>query len=111
MGILNTTPDSFSDGGKYLKSNPAKRQIKKLKKDGADIIDIGGESTRPNSKTVDSMTEWARVKSKIKFAKRNKIFVSLDTRKSFVLKNSLPMKIDLLNDVSDQVMIRKSLKY
>ena len=100
MGILNTTPDSFSDGGKYLKSNLAKRQIKKLKKDGADIIDIGGESTRPNSKTVKSMTEWMRVKSKIKFAKRNKIFVSLDTRKSFVLKNSLPMKIDLLNDVS-----------
>ena len=100
MGILNTTPDSFSDGGKYLKSNQHINKLKNLKKDGADIIDIGGESTRPNSNTVDSKVEWNRVKSKIKYAKKNKIFVSLDTRKSFVLKKSLPLKIDFLNDVS-----------
>ena len=100
MGILNVTPDSFSDGGKYLKSNLAYKQIKKLKEDGADIIDIGGESTRPNADDVDDFIEWNRVKSKIKFAKKNKNFVSLDTRKSFVLKKSLPLKIDLLNDVS-----------
>ena len=100
MGILNVTPDSFSDGGKYLKTNLANKHIKKLKKDGADIIDIGGESTRPNSNTVNSIVEWNRIKSKLKFAKKNNIFVSLDTRKSLVLKNSLPLKIDLLNDVS-----------
>ena len=100
MGILNVTPDSFSDGGKYLKSNLAYKQIKKLKQDGADIIDIGGESTRPNADDVDDFIEWNRVKSKIKFAKKNKNFVSLDTRKSFVLKKSLQLKIDLLNDVS-----------
>ena len=100
MGILNTTPDSFSDGGKYLTSYSAYNHIKKLKKEGAEIIDIGGESTRPNSNTVDSKIEWNRVKSKIKYAKKNKIFVSLDTRKSFVLNKSLPLKIDLLNDVS-----------
>ena len=100
MGILNATPDSFSDGGKFLKSNLAKIQIKKIKKEGADIIDIGGESTRPNSDEVKSKTEWKRIKSKIQYAKKNKFFVSLDTRKSFVLKKSLPMKIDLLNDVS-----------
>ena len=100
MGILNATPDSFSDGGKYLKSNLANKQIKKLKNDGADIVDIGGESTRPNSNTIDSKIEWNRVKSKIKFAKKNNIFVSLDTRKSFVLKKSLALKINLLNDVS-----------
>ena len=100
MGILNATPDSFSDGGKYLKSNSAFKHIKKLKKDGADIIDIGGESTRPNSDTVDNIIEWNRVKSKIKFARKNKIYISLDTRKSFVLKRSLPYKINLLNDVS-----------
>ena len=92
MGILNTTPDSFSDGGKYLKSYSAYNHIKKLKKEGAEIIDIGGESTRPNSNTVDSKIEWNRVKSKIKYAKKNKIFVSLDTRKSFVLNKSLPFK-------------------
>ena len=100
MGILNATPDSFSDGGKYLKSNSAFKHIKKLKKDGADIIDIGGESTRPNSDTVDNIVEWNRVKSKIKFARKNKIYISLDTRKSFVLKRSLSYKINLLNDVS-----------
>ena len=100
MGILNVTPDSFSDGGKYLKSNSANKQIKKLKKDGAEIIDIGGESTRPNSLTIDSLDEWNRVKSKLKYAKKNRMFISLDTRKSFVLNKSLPLKINLLNDVS-----------
>ena len=100
MGILNATPDSFSDGGKYLTSYSAYHHIKKLKKEGAEIIDIGGESTRPNSNTVDRKIEWNRVKSKIKYAKKKKIFVSLDTRKSFVLNKSLPLKIDLLNDVS-----------
>ncbi len=100
MGILNVTPDSFSDGGKYLKSKSAYKQIKKLKKDGADIIDIGGESTRPNSDSVDELIEWNRIKSKLKYAKKNKIVISLDTRKSFVLKKSLPFKINLLNDVS-----------
>ncbi len=100
MGILNATPDSFSDGGKYLKSTLANKQIKKLNKDGADIIDIGGESTRPNSDTVDSLIEWRRIKSKLKYAKKNEMFVSLDTRKSFVLKKALQLKINLLNDVS-----------
>ena len=100
MGILNVTPDSFSDGGKYLKSQSAYKQIKKIKKCGADIIDIGGESTRPNSDTVDDLVEWNRIKSKLNYAKKNKIVVSLDTRKSFVLKKSLPFKINLLNDVS-----------
>ena len=70
MGILNATPDSFSDGGKYLKSISAYKKIKKLNKDGADIIDIGGESTRPNSVTVDSAIEWKRIKSKLKYAKK-----------------------------------------
>tara|TARA_B100000029_G_scaffold428368_1_gene438244 strand:+ start:607 stop:1662 length:1056 start_codon:yes stop_codon:yes gene_type:complete len=100
MGILNATPDSFSDGGKYLKSNSAYKQIKKLKKNGAEIIDIGGESTRPNSYTIDSLDEWNRVRSKLKYAKKNRMFISLDTRKSFVLNKSLPLKINLLNDVS-----------
>ena len=100
MGILNVTPDSFSDGGKYLKSKSANRHINKLKKEGAEIIDIGGESTRPNSNTIDENIEWNRVKSKIKYAKKNGIFVSLDTRKSLILKNSLPLKVNMLNDVS-----------
>tara|TARA_Y100000590_G_C15634662_1_gene982477 strand:+ start:442 stop:1497 length:1056 start_codon:yes stop_codon:yes gene_type:complete len=100
MGILNATPDSFSDGGKYLKSSLANKQIKKIKKEGGEIIDIGGESTRPNSNSVDKLTEWNRVKSKIKYAKKNRMFVSIDTQKSFVLEKCLPLKINLLNDVS-----------
>ena len=100
MGVLNATPDSFSDGGKYLKYKSAYKQINKLKNDGADIIDIGGESTRPNSDTVNNLIEWRRVKSKLKYAKKNRIIISLDTRKSFVLKKSLSLKINLLNDVS-----------
>ena len=110
MGILNATPDSFSDGGKYLKKKSAFKQIQKLKKDGADIIDIGGESTRPNSDTVNQIIEWNRIKSKIEFTKKKRMFVSLDTRKSFVFKKSLKFKIDLLNDVSglsyDKEMIK-----
>ncbi len=100
MGILNATPDSFSDGGRYLKSKAANGQIKKLINQGADIIDIGGESTRPNSDTVDSKIEWERIKSKIKYAKKKGIFVSIDTRKSSILKKAIPFKINLLNDVS-----------
>ncbi len=100
MGILNATPDSFSDGGKYLKTNLANQQIKIMKKQGADIIDIGGESTRPNSKTVKSTIEWNRIKSKIKYARKIRCFVSLDTRKSFVFRKAFPLKINLLNDVS-----------
>jgi dihydropteroate synthase len=84
MGVLNATPDSFSDGGKYLKSSSAFKQIKKLHKDGAEIIDIGGESTRPNSDTIDSVTEWNRIASKLKYAKKNNIIVSLDTRNMIV---------------------------
>ena len=87
-----------------------KTQILKLKKEGADIIDIGGESTRPNSNTIDSLIEWNRVKSKIKYAKKNKFFVSIDTRKNFVLKKSLKLKINMLNDVSGLSFDNKMIK-
>ena len=62
MGILNLTPDSFSDGGKYNKKNKSLKHIKKMIYSGANIIDIGGESTRPGSKTVNPEIEWKRVK-------------------------------------------------
>ena len=86
MGILNATPDSFSDGGKYLKSKFANKQILKLKTEGADIIDIGGESTRPNSNTTDSLVEWNRIKSKIKYAKKKKFFCFYRYSKKFCFK-------------------------
>ena len=72
MGILNVTPDSFSDGGKFLKINSAKLHINKMKKDGANIIDIGGESTKPGAKGIDSKTEWNRIKKKLIFLSKKK---------------------------------------
>ena len=100
MGVLNLTPDSFSDGGKYNKILSAKTQINKLIKDGSKIIDVGGESTRPGSKEVMQLIEWSRIKDSMKYLKSKKIFVSLDTRKSFVIKKALNYKLDLINDVS-----------
>jgi len=100
MGILNVTPDSFSDGGKFLKINSAKLHINKMKKDGANIIDIGGESTKPGAKGIDSKTEWNRIKKKLIFLSKKKIFISLDTRKSLIMKKSLNYHVNLINDVS-----------
>ena len=100
MGILNITPDSFSDGGKFIKKVSAINQINKLIFDGAKIIDIGGESTRPGSKEVLQTEEWSRVNKIMGYLKSKKLFVSLDTRKSFVMKKALKYKLDLINDVS-----------
>ena len=100
MGILNVTPDSFSDGGKYLKKKLAFTQIKNLLKGGARIIDIGGESTRPGAKDIDPKIEWSRVKPNLNHLKKLKCLISLDTRKSFVIKKSIKYGVNLINDVS-----------
>ncbi len=100
MGIVNLTPDSFSDGGKYNNKNLASKHIKNLLSNGAKIIDIGGESTRPGASDVSSIKEWERVKTVLKMLKNRKCFVSLDTRKSFVMKKASKIKVDLINDVS-----------
>ncbi len=100
MGVLNITPDSFSDGGKFNEKSSAKKQINKLIVDGAKIIDVGGESTRPGSKEILQTKEWLRVNKVMSYLKSKKLFVSLDTRKSFVMKKALKYKLDLINDVS-----------
>ncbi len=102
VGVLNITPDSFSDGGLFLNNQKAYRQICLLIKDGASIIDIGGESTRPGSKTVNKNDEWKRVKKTIVKTKKffKKIPLSLDTRKSYVMKKGIEYGIDIINDVS-----------
>ena len=100
MGILNLTPDSFSDGGKFEKIISAKKQIDKLIKDGAKIIDIGGESSKPGSLEIKQSKEWNRIKNTMKYLKSKKFFVSLDTRKSFIMKKAFNYKLDLINDVS-----------
>ncbi len=100
MGILNMTPDSFSDGGKYNKTELAYARIKKMVKLGCSIIDIGGESTRPGSKKVNDKIEWKRLSGILKKIKRHKYFVSLDTRKSTVMKKGIKNNIYMINDIS-----------
>ena len=102
MGVLNITPDSFYDGGKYLSSSDAIDKYKKIIREGADIIDIGGESTRPGSKEINAKEEINRIIpiiSKIRKTKKN-IFISVDTRKSSVMKEACKYNINLINDVS-----------
>ena len=99
MGVLNLTPDSFSDGGKYNNKKAGSKHTINLFKFGANIIDIGGESTRPGSKTISDKKEWERIKEMIKnFGK--KIPLSLDTRKSEIMKKGIKGGIRLINDIS-----------
>ena len=100
MGIINLTPDSFSDGGKYNKKNKGFIYAKKLIKNGCSILDIGGESSRPGSSEVQKNIEWKRIHKTIKTIKKLNSFVSLDTRKSWIMKKAIDFKIDLINDVS-----------
>ncbi len=102
MGILNLTPDSFSDGGKFNNKIKAQKHIYNMIKDGANIIDVGGESTRPGSKKVLKNMEWKRIANVVKnFKKRHKkICLSIDTRKSEVMIKSIKYRADLINDVS-----------
>ena len=98
MGVLNLTPDSFSDGGKFNSFNNGINHAKKLLREGADIIDIGGESTRPGSKTVNSIEEWNRIKkilNKLKY-----LNVSLDTRKADIMQRGINLGVNLINDIS-----------
>ena len=117
MGILNMTPDSFSDGGKFNKGINSLKHISKMIKDGASIIDIGGESTRPGSKTINQKTEWIRLKNVLKIFKKRykKISLSIDTRKSDIMLKSIKYGADLINDVSgfnfDQEALTKIRKY
>ncbi len=99
MGILNITPDSFSDGGNFYKSEHAYKHMNKLFKEGANIVDVGGESTRPGSKTISENKEWNRIKKTIKKIKKDNI-VSIDTRKSSIMKKSLSLGVKIINDVS-----------
>ena len=99
MGILNVTPDSFSDGGKYNQSKLAVTHMKNLFKDGADIVDIGGESTRPGSKSVSSKIEWDRIKKVLKKIDKSNV-ISLDTRKSDIMEKGIKHGVKIINDIS-----------
>ena len=100
MGILNVTPDSFSDGGKYFNIDGAVRRAKELVELGADIIDIGGESTRPGHEPVDALEEVSRVVPVVeKLAKEIMVPISVDTSKALVAEKALEAGAHIINDV------------
>ena len=100
MGILNVTPDSFSDGGRWNDLETAKRHVEEMIAEGADIIDIGGESTRPGYTVLPDEEEIARVVPYIEMVKKNfDIPVSVDTYKGGVAKAAIQAGADLVNDI------------
>ena len=116
MGILNVTPDSFSDGGKYNEVELALKRAEELIKDGADIIDIGGESTRPNFDVVSIEDEINRVVPIIKAIKEKfDIPISIDTYKSETAEEAIKAGADIINDIwgfkKDKEMAKVAAKY
>ncbi len=99
LGILNLTPDSFSDGGKFNKKDKGIKQAINLFNSGASVIDIGGESTRPGSKAISENLEWRRINKIVKILSK-KVPVSLDTRKSTIMKKGIKLGVMIINDVS-----------
>lgn len=101
MAILNVTPDSFSDGGKFNTIEKALKETEQVIKEGADILDIGGESTRPDSKRVTVEEEISRVVPIIEeIKKRFDIPISIDTSKSEVAKKAIEVGAEIINDIS-----------
>jgi dihydropteroate synthase len=99
MGVINLTPDSFSDGGKFNKKKAGVVHANDLFKFGANIVDVGGESTRPGSKSISTKEEWSRIEKIIKKINK-KIPLSLDTRKSEIMNKGIKIGIKLINDIS-----------
>ncbi|HYF50874.1 MAG TPA: dihydropteroate synthase [Planctomycetota bacterium] len=111
MGILNTTPDSFSDGGRFLKPDAAVRRGLQMEREGAAIIDIGAESTRPGSKAVSPKEQLRRLLPVLRgIRKRSKITISIDTQSALVASACLEEGADIINDVSALQQDRRMLK-
>ena len=100
MGILNVTPDSFSDGGRHMALSQALEAAHRMREEGADIIDVGGESTRPGAQPVSPEEEADRVLPVLEALQPLRIPVSLDSRRPSVVRQALAVGIDLVNDVS-----------
>lgn len=99
MGIVNVTPDSFSDGGRFVSTRTALEHCEQLVRDGADILDIGGESTRPGTPPVPWEEERARVMPVVREAVRFGVPISVDTYKADIMREALDLGIDIVNDV------------
>lgn len=100
MGIVNMTPDSFSDGGQFHRTEAALAHARKLLDDGAAILDIGGESTRPGASAVSEADEWARISEVLKELVRWQVPLSVDTMKPGVMQRAVDLGVDILNDVN-----------
>ena len=116
MGVLNVTPDSFSDGNKFIRIDKAVDHAIKMMEEGADIIDIGGESTRPGAEKVDILTELERVIPVIEeLRKRSDIPISIDTNKAEVADKAIQAGASIINDISalrfDAGIVKVLLKY
>jgi len=109
MGILNVTPDSFFDGGKYLNEETIVRKINSMEYDGAQIIDIGGYSTRPGAKDVSEEDELNRVLPVVKLIKSNfdGLAISVDTFRSNIARKCVEAGADIINDISGGSLDRK----
>ncbi len=111
MGILNVTPDSFSDGGMYSHLSKALSQAQSMEKNGADIIDIGGESTRPGAVPVSLEEEINRTIPVIEAIRKNSnISISIDTYKSEVAEKALLAGADIINDISGLTFDSRMIK-
>jgi dihydropteroate synthase len=100
MGIVNATPDSFSDGGQFADSAALIAHGERLLAEGADLLDIGGESTRPGAQPVDAATEWQRIGAAVQHFVKAGACVSVDTMKPAVMRRALDMGAAVINDVA-----------
>ena len=99
MGIVNATPDSFSDGGRHATASAAQAHCEQLLREGADMLDIGGESTRPDARQPDADEELARVRPVLRHAVTLGVPVSVDTSAPEVMRAALDLGVDIINDV------------
>ncbi len=109
LGVLNLTPDSFSDGGKFNTEKKGVKHASHLFNSGASLIDVGGESTKPGSKKIKENLEWTRVSRILKLLGK-KIPLSLDTRKSNIMKKGIKLGVKLINDISGLSFDSQTLK-
>lgn len=100
MGVLNVTPDSFFDGGRYDDARAAERRIDQLVSDGADVLDVGGESTRPGAAAIPAREQIARLEPALRHALQSGVLVSIDTTSPAVARYALGLGAHLINDVS-----------
>ncbi|RZA14535.1 MAG: dihydropteroate synthase [Proteobacteria bacterium] len=105
MGIVNVTPDSFSDGGLFLSKDAALKQVHQLMSDGADILDIGAESSRPGAPAVPLEEEWNRLLPLLKELDKESVTISVDTYKPEIMRRLKDHNVTIINDIKGGAQI------